>query len=349
MATPPIIKIDELIAPIPGDSPAGQEFPFDVRQKLDEDRMEVDNPQRPEDAKKADWPAIVKLAQETLKTKSKHFRPAARLTEALVKLHGFAGLRDGVQLMRRMAETCWDRMQPPLTEEDAKELRVADFNWLDDPDHGGRFPNTVRMVRVFGASAQKLEFSLYDMQRSQQGLKDVPPWADFQQKVIKVTAPEVCRNAADDLAASLQELNLLAQALRPKLEALAPAMGGLRQVVEANLTLLRQLIKEYGWELAPPPEPAKPGGDGQAAAKTDAPGKPKAVASREDAYRQLKEASDLLKRIEPHSPIPYLIDRCVALGNMPFPQMIKELVIEANALKDLNRMMGIPEPAAQKK
>jgi type VI secretion system protein ImpA len=348
MASAPILKIDELIAPIPGDNPAGQELPFDVRQKLDEDRTEVDNPQRPEDAKKADWPAIVKLAQETLIKKSKHFRPAARLTEALVKLHGYAGLRDGLQLMRRMAEVCWERMQPPLTEEDAKELRVADFNWLDDPDRGSRFPTTIRMVRIFGPNAQKPEFSLLDMQRSQQGAKDVPPWPEFQLKVLKVTPPENCRNALEELTASLQEVNLLIQVLRPKLEALAPGLGGMRLQIEQGATILRQLIKEYGWEAAPPPEPAPPAGDGQPAAKAEQPAAKKAVVTREDAYRQLKEASDLLKRLEPHSPIPYLVDRCVALGSMPFPQMIKELVIEAAALKDLNRMMGLKEEPAKK-
>ncbi|RBH56698.1 hypothetical protein C3F00_015440 [Pseudomonas sp. MWU13-2860] len=35
------------------------------------------------------------------------------------------------------------------------------------------------------------------------------------------------------------------------------------------------------------------------------------AASPQAAYRQLKVISDYLKRVEPHSPVPYLINRAV--------------------------------------
>ena len=67
-----------MIAPISGDSPAGGSVPFAVREKLEEYRKEVDpndfapdDPLRPESAQKADWAAVVRLAQETLTETSK--------------------------------------------------------------------------------------------------------------------------------------------------------------------------------------------------------------------------------------------------------------------------------------
>ena len=65
---------------------------------------------------------------------------AARLTKALVKVHGFAGLRNGLHLFRLLAEQGWDRLLPAIEEEDDLEVRAARFNWLDDKDRGARFP-----------------------------------------------------------------------------------------------------------------------------------------------------------------------------------------------------------------
>src|SRR5262245_36345648 len=140
MSSGPQIEIDSLLEPIPGDEAAGNAVPFNVRRQLDECRKELlpeafsaDDPMRPEQPKLADWPAIVDLAQKTLKDDSKDMLVAARLTEALAKEHGFGGLRDGLALMRRLIEECWDRVHPSIEDGDV-EVRAAAFNWLDDAD-----------------------------------------------------------------------------------------------------------------------------------------------------------------------------------------------------------------------
>src|SRR5688572_10518289 len=131
MAQPPLLDYQVLVAPIAGDDPAGSSVPFEVRRKLEEDRKEEslddyapDDPARPEKAKKADWDSISRLAQETLKNVSKDLQVAARLTEALVRLHGFAGLRDGLRLLRELIEQGWERLNPQLEDGDV-EPRAA--------------------------------------------------------------------------------------------------------------------------------------------------------------------------------------------------------------------------------
>jgi len=111
MASPPVLNSEPLLAPIPGDNPAGGAIPFEIREKLEEGRKEINledfdknDPARPTEAKKADWSGIIRLAQETLSKTSKDLLISARLTEALVKQHGFAGLRDGLHLMRLLVE-----------------------------------------------------------------------------------------------------------------------------------------------------------------------------------------------------------------------------------------------------
>ena len=69
------------------------------------------------------------------------------------------------------------------------------------------------------------------------------------------------------------------------------------------------------------------------------------MVTREDIYHRLSEAANLLERMEPHSPVPFLIRRAVALGSMPFPLMMKALIRSDyhQALSEMNRELGIPE------
>jgi type VI secretion system protein ImpA len=48
--------------------------------------------------------------------------------------------------------------------------------------------------------------------------------------------------------------------------------------------------------------------------------------------------------LEPHSPIPYLLDRCVRLGELPFPELMREIVRETAALDELDRLLGLEKP-----
>ena len=49
-------------------------------------------------------------------------------------------------------------------------------------------------------------------------------------------------------------------------------------------------------------------------------------------YQQIAEIAEALRRLEPHSPIPYLLERCVKLGALPFPELMREVIREATTL-----------------
>src|SRR5262245_5915630 len=123
------LDIEALLAPIPGDDPSGSAVPVEVRQQLDEGRVELDpdafpedDPRRQETPRLADWGGIARLASQMLADTSKDLELAARLTEALVQREGFAGLRDGLGLLRAMIEQCWDRIRPQLDPDDPESV-----------------------------------------------------------------------------------------------------------------------------------------------------------------------------------------------------------------------------------
>ena len=65
------------------------------------------------------------------------------------------------------------------------------------------------------------------------------------------------------------------------------------------------------------------------------------IRSRREAYRRLEEAADYLLRTEPHSPVPYMIKRAVAWGEMSFGELIMELMAEEGDKKRLLKLLGL--------
>src|SRR6185436_10729240 len=123
---------DDLLNPIAGDNPSGANLRYaPVFDKIKEARREEDDAPQGDwkrDRKTADSKTVIKLAGETLATKSKDLQLAAWITEAQLRLEGFSGLRQGLDLIRGLIENFWDTLYPEIEDGDL-ELRVAPVEW----------------------------------------------------------------------------------------------------------------------------------------------------------------------------------------------------------------------------
>lgn len=350
MPSAPLLDFESLLKPILGEDPAGVSTPFTLRQELEEARKEENpedydenDPRRPEQAKRADWPQIVRKTEDALANTSKDLMLAARLTEALTRINGFAGLRDGLHLMNRMLTDCWDRVHPSIEDGDL-EVRATPFNWLDDPDRGARFPMTLRMLPILVGPDG--EYSLLVFRQMQDGKGNVKK--EDVDKAIQYTSREACQELADDAAAALKELDAVRTVLDEKLGQYAPGFTSLRPAILDCQNLINLILQRKG--PAPSEEaPAEEGDASQDGATGDgATGQPRTSrATREGLYQQLNAIASQLQQMEPHSPIPYLIQKAIELGAMPFPQLMKALLRDDNVLSELNRELGIREEQPQ--
>src|SRR5580692_2611872 len=96
---------EDILVPIPGENPSGVDLRYDnkllIYDKIKEARRQDDDLNQgawQSERKTANFPLVVKLAQETLATISKDLQLAAYLTEALLQTERFAGLRQGLGL-----------------------------------------------------------------------------------------------------------------------------------------------------------------------------------------------------------------------------------------------------------
>lgn len=361
--TPSVLPdLDSLVAPVPGEDPAGKPVSFVLRQKLEDARKSVNpndysptDPLRPAEPKYADWPEIVRVTQQVLAEKSKDLMTASRLVEAATRLHGFAGVRDGLALHRRLVAEAWDRLLPVIEDGDV-EVRAGAFNWLDDPDRGARFPAAVRTIPLVTDGVGGITW--IDWKTSQQagGTPDATgedPAARFAARFDKAVAAApraAVQDLVDDVTAAVGELDLLVKALEDRMADAAPSMSGLRQALADCQDLARRVLEKKGpGEVAPADtgtesapaaaaaangHPAGPTGNGPAAPRP---------LTRDDAYRQLADAAALLQRLEPHSPIPFMVQRAVALGRLPFPELMKVMIRDPGVVAQLSRELGLDE------
>jgi type VI secretion system protein ImpA len=65
------------------------------------------------------------------------------------------------------------------------------------------------------------------------------------------------------------------------------------------------------------------------------------IGSREQALDKLREVADYFRRTEPHSPVPYLIQRAINWSRMSFDQLLIELVKDENSRLDIHTTLGI--------
>jgi type VI secretion system protein ImpA len=341
MASPPLLDIAALTAPIPGDDPAGTPAPLTVRQKLEALRKDFEpHPENPALApvpKKPDWAQIRRLTEETLTRTSKDLETALRLTEALLKSEGFAGLRDGLRLICELVASCWDRLHPIPDEGEGMEVRAERFYWIAEADKGSRLPQSVReapLVKVVEPAtadrkAQEHDLSYSGAQAAMRGQGEVPA-------ALVANAEPKDAEVADDLTQCLEELTRLEQLLTDKCgKKDAPGLSGLRTALEDCGKYLATVVRRHQPAAAPVSANGASNGDAAFSAR------PMVTASREEAYRQLGHIADVLEQLEPHSPIPYLLRRAIELGKMPFRQLIQELIREPNLLAEVRREFGL--------
>ena len=62
--------------------------------------------------------------------------------------------------------------------------------------------------------------------------------------------------------------------------------------------------------------------------------------TRAEIYARVSEAAAKLQQLEPHSPIPYLLNRAVELGSLPFPELMKSLILNADVLQGSTASWG---------
>ncbi|MBV8454298.1 MAG: type VI secretion system protein TssA [Deltaproteobacteria bacterium] len=371
------IDLDGLLAPIPGDSPSGQSVrfagPYDAiadARRADDD---LNQGEWKRNAKVADWAAVKKLALETFATKSKDLQITAWLTEALVKLHGFAGLRDGLELLIELHRQFWETFFPEPEEGDL-EARAGKIEWLND-----RLPMAIREIALTTViDGAAYSFNRYQESRMVDELGRKNP--DAMQMAItegKITGEQFDKAVAvgsrlfyeglfADISQSVEQCAKLSAVVDEKYGKDAPSLLAIKKALEDCADLVGPILKAKR-QLEPDQPAAAAQGNGmdpsdQTAAIDRESATPAdqvinlASASliqrngmaglstptdRAEALVQLEKIAEYFRRTEPHSPVAYLVQRAVRWGRMPLAEWLTDVISDEGVLTRVRETLGI--------
>jgi type VI secretion system protein ImpA len=138
-----------------------------------------------------------------------------------------------------------------------------------------------------------------------------------------------------------EELAHLDRKLDERFGKAAPGTTAFKQALADCEALVRRILKDKGGAEMDSTE-ATDGGEEQAQGSNGEPrriGGP--IGSRDEAFRRLAEVAAYLRRTEPQSPVPLLIDRAVSWGQMPFEQLLMELIKDSSLRSQVGEVLGL--------
>jgi type VI secretion system protein ImpA len=364
LSSPSTFDIDALLAPVVEDNAGGDAHAYGrgLRSRFAELRnpprsANPDAPGADGGSGTVDWAAITTLASRSLRDVSKDLRVACHLAEAAMHCWGLAGLRDGLNLLDRLVVTHWDVLAPEFDPADPDTRRAPLENLLDDPEHGPRLPMAVRALPVLQAGGEPISLLVA------MGKASGPPLSDLASAVREIPTGEA-REASVRLDETIAALRSFQASLAERMGDEAPSFIHL----DESLQLLRQWLDTALRDQLDPQSDDEPAqiatGDAretESCFRTPTPERPapgdnprpgtravldSSLQLRAEIYDQLLEAAGVLQSMEPHSPIPYLIQRAVELGRLPFPELVTRLVNEESTLEMFSREFGLSGIAA---
>jgi type VI secretion system protein ImpA len=390
MPSPDVLDFAKLTAPIAPDKPAGTDprldpSPTSAYFKIKDDRRNACEIERPGSDKMPDWNIVKQLAVKILTVQAKDLSVSAYLIEAMIRLEGFAGLRDGFRLAREFVEKYWEGLFPiadaaevarekelktrtDLTPDEKEELatlteenrstRLAPLIGLNGLESDGTLLAPIARVPITDmtsigqfALAQYNEGNflkkITDPKQQQAKIDAGAITLDKFQKAVAETEPAFYVKLVDDLNGALTELGKLGDALDQRCDGKGPPISSIRTRLTECLDVVKEVAKDK-LRAAPPP-------DGPPKKDVDKPGQPPApsgnVQTREQALESLTKVADFFRKTEPHSPISYALDQIVRWGRMPLPELWTELIGDEAPRKSVFKQVGIRlgDDKAQKK
>jgi type VI secretion system protein ImpA len=333
----------DLLNPIAGSNPSGANLRYDpVYDQLKEARRQDDaGPQGDwqHERKVADYRIVVDLTGKALAERSKDLQLAVWLTDAALHREGFAGLQQGLDLLRGLLEQFWDTLYPEI-EDDDLEPRSLLLGWV-----GERLVDAVRSIPITAGG-----FGLLQYQESRRtGSEEDAAQSDAKRAARtaaiaegKPTVEDFDKDAASTPTAQyeawlaaldgcLASTTSLATLCDEKFGNDGPGFVPLRTALEEVRHTTNQILQKRPGrvaaesqpepELEPRPEPEPVFNPAEAAAPAAPPPPRKAVIglepdSLENVAPRLQAVAKFLRAQDAYSPAPYLMLRGYRWGEL---------------------------------
>jgi type VI secretion system protein ImpA len=372
----PVIDLEALLQPIPGDNPSGEALQYsglydEIREARRAD-LDVSQGQWQHKLKTADFRQVISLAVPALLTQTKDLQISVWLAEALTKENGFVGMRDSLQLMDGLQQNFWETCYPEIDEGD-EEGRANAIEWMDK-----QLSLAIQNLPLTDGSSGLSYFAWEESKRF-----DIPENLDSLEYAEKEKYTQIRTQAEQEnritgemwrkakaqsrrafyekLSLTIDECWTAYQSLDKTIEEKfdpkqTPGMNLLKKTLDDIRTAVQKMLQEKRLEE---PDPSDAGVNGDGLAETNGDGSYEggisanggsgggvatasgAIRSRQDALKRLSDVADFFRQTEPHSPVSYLVQRAVKWGNMPLSDWLGEVIKDTTVLGSLRETLGV--------
>jgi type VI secretion system protein ImpA len=369
MASPEVLDFAGLLAAIPGDKPTGLDLRAngapdseyyavrDARKAASDTERRIDKGD--DTAEPPEWRPVLDRATKVLAERTKDLEISAYLIEALVRLRGFAGLRDGYRLSRGLVEQFWEGLYPAATVGEVQD-RFSHILHLSGIEGGGTLIVPVRKIPVTEATSLG-SFNLTHLQQArslaqigdakvrQKRIDEGAVTLEMIQKAVAETPAKFYASLVEDIDQAAQEFRKFCGALGER-SGFDPPSSELLGVIDSYLDTVKDLARDKLTKAQPPAAPAaaapqQPAAGAQAAAPQADSG---AIRDRNDALDRLRKVAGYFREHEPQSVIPYALEQVVNWGKMSLPELLAELIPEEGPRKSVFKQVGIKPPETKK-
>lgn len=362
-----IQRLDDLLAPIPGETPGGDDLSYGPEIDAIRDARRSDDPTLAQgewetDRKSANWVRVRTLCEDVLTRRSKDFQVACWYAEAAARTEGFAGLDRGLQVVASLLTDYWEFAYPALDPQDLEE-RAGKIEWLD-----AQLPLVVCEVAVTAPAAGAYGYRHWEESRAvaNLGLRDPDVMAaaiadgklaaEAFDKAVTSSGRAFYVARAQELSALVVTMQRLDAACDRAFGAHAPSLKRLRDAIAACGELVERFLKQHGGREVPAaPAAAKESlglvqvladallpavqSAGVSASGLAAGGSPRQL--REEAIRQLRTVAAYFREYEPHSPVAPLVERAAKWAEMPFEEWLSNVIKDESTLRQLHELLDV--------
>ena len=337
---------DDLLNPIPGDNPSGASLRYErvydqIKEARTEDDESIPTGDWQRQAKKADFPLVIRLAGEALATKSKDLQLAAWLAEAHVKREGIGLIQPCIKLFQDLQEQFWDTLHPEIEDGDVG-MRAVPIEWAAN--------RIATILREASITRDGLNFYQYRESRSvgyeadaessdtkrearTLAIEDGKITAEDFDKAFASTSKSWYLQMDESLRSAAETLDTLQTYCEEKYGDDSPGFGKLRNALEEVGQVIGVLLNEKR-KLEPDDQvegavEEEPDAEAEAEAEAEATPEAKPVAraraskslsaepvDREDAIARVQACARFLQTDNPASPVAYLLQSALRFAEL---------------------------------
>jgi type VI secretion system protein ImpA len=347
----------KLLMPITGDKIVGEDLSFSREIDAIVDARRFDDPSLDQgewvtEIKTANWSFVIENCSDLIAHRSKDLRLAVWLTEASAKVHHFAGLAEGYQLLAGLCDQFWDDLYPQSDDGD-QEQRIGNLYWI--------LTRTIPLINEMPVTEGRgTAYSLLDFEAARaratnaeklamEGgrVEEGPKLADLEAARRK-SSRAFHEKLLSDVQGCLAALLVLEKSVDARLGVDGPGFSAAKESMEGSLKLIARFAQESGVQtnlvhINPVSGEAQDGTvqNLPAFGHIDSGG---TLQNRHQALAQLRLVADFFRKTEPHSPVAYLADKAAHWGEMSLHTWLSTVIKDPNSLAHIEELLGLKLP-----